>query len=40
LTSEEVAREVLRAFLAEPYGRGEDESLAVLTALDDGKAES
>src|SRR5882724_6049659 len=36
LTSEEVAKEVLRAFLAEPYGRSEDESLAVLTALDGG----
>jgi len=40
LTSEEVAKEVLRAFLAEPYGRSEDESLAVLTALDARKAES
>lgn len=34
LTSEEVAREILRAFLAEPYGRSEDESLAVLSGLD------
>jgi ribose 5-phosphate isomerase B len=34
LTSEEVAREILRAFLAEPYGRSEDGSLAVLSALD------
>jgi ribose 5-phosphate isomerase B len=34
LTSEEVAREILRAFLAEPYGGGEDDSLAVLSRLD------
>jgi ribose 5-phosphate isomerase B len=40
LTSEQVAKEVLGAFLSEPYGSGEDESLAVLTALDARKAES
>ena len=40
LTSVEVAKEVLRAFLAESYARGEDESLAVLSALDEGKRES
>jgi ribose 5-phosphate isomerase B len=34
LTSEEVAREILRAFLAEPYGKSEDGSLAVLSGLD------
>jgi ribose 5-phosphate isomerase B len=34
LASAETAREVLRAFLAEPYGQGEDGSLAVLSGLD------
>jgi ribose 5-phosphate isomerase B len=34
LTSEEVASEILRAWLAEPYARTEDESLAVVSALD------
>ena len=34
LCSEEVAKEILLAFLAEPYGKAEDESLAVLRALD------
>jgi ribose 5-phosphate isomerase B len=34
LTSEEVMKEILSAFLAEPYGKTEDESLAVLSALD------
>ncbi|HXK17107.1 MAG TPA: RpiB/LacA/LacB family sugar-phosphate isomerase [Polyangiaceae bacterium] len=34
LTTAEVAREILRAFLAEPYAGAEDESLAVLGALD------
>jgi len=34
LTTAELAREILRAFLAEPYAASEDESLAVLTALD------
>ena len=37
LTSEEVAREILRAWLAEPYAGTEDQSLAVLSALDGGK---
>jgi len=35
LTSAEVAKEILRAWLAEPYARTEDESLAVLSAMDD-----
>jgi len=34
LTSEEVAKEILSAFLAEPYGRTEDQSLSVLSGLD------
>ena len=34
LTSEEVAKEILAAFLAEPYAGTEDESLAVLSPLD------
>ncbi len=34
LTSEEVAKEILSAFLAEPYGGSEDESLSVLVELD------
>jgi ribose 5-phosphate isomerase B len=34
LTSEEVAKEILAAFLAEPYAGTEDESLGVLSALD------
>ena len=34
LTSEEVAKEILLAWLAEPYIGTEDESLAVLSALD------
>jgi len=34
LTSEQVAREILAAFLSEPYGGTEDASLAVLSALD------
>jgi ribose 5-phosphate isomerase B len=34
LTSEEVMREILRAWLAEPYARTEDESLSVVSALD------
>jgi ribose 5-phosphate isomerase B len=35
LTSEEIAKEILAAWLAEPYGGGEDESLAVLSDLDE-----
>lgn len=35
LTSEEVAKEILEAWLAEPYAGTEAESLAVLGALDD-----
>ena len=35
LTSEEVAKEILAAWLAEPYAGTEAESLAVLSALDD-----
>ncbi len=34
LTSEAVAKEILEAWLAEPYGTTEGESLAVLAALD------
>jgi ribose 5-phosphate isomerase B len=34
LTSAPLAEEILQAFLAEPYAGGEDESLAVLAALD------
>ncbi len=34
-TSEQVAKEIITAFLAEPYAGTEDESLAVLSALDD-----
>ncbi len=33
-TSEEIAREMIVAWLAEPYAGTEDESLAVLSALD------
>jgi ribose 5-phosphate isomerase B len=40
LTTEEVAKEILRAFLAEPYDKSEDESLAVLSALDARRPES
>lgn len=35
LTSEQLAREILLAWLAEPYGGTENESLSVLSALDD-----
>ncbi len=35
-TSEEVAKEILQAFLTEAYGGSEGESLAVLAALDGG----
>lgn len=35
LTSEEVAKEILTAWLAQPYAGTEAESLAVLGALDD-----
>jgi ribose 5-phosphate isomerase B len=34
LTSEQVAKEILVGWLSEPYGGSEDESLAVLSALD------
>ena len=34
LTSAEVMKEILSAFLAEPYGKTEDQSLSVLSALD------
>jgi ribose 5-phosphate isomerase B len=37
LTSEEVAKEILEAWLAEPYGGTEGQSLAVLSALDGGR---
>ena len=40
LTSEEVAKEILAAWLAEPYAGSEAESLAVLSALDDRARES
>jgi len=35
LTSEDVAKEILAAWLAQPYAGTEAESLAVLSALDD-----
>jgi ribose 5-phosphate isomerase B len=35
LTSEDVAKEILLAWLTEPYASTEDESLAVLSAMDD-----
>jgi ribose 5-phosphate isomerase B len=35
LTTPQLAKEIVLAWLAEPYGGTEDESLAVLTALDD-----
>lgn len=34
LTSEEVAKEIVRAWLSEPYGGTEDQSLQVLSGLD------
>ena len=34
LTSHELAKEILTAFLAEPYGGSEDQSLSVLSGLD------
>jgi ribose 5-phosphate isomerase B len=34
LTSEEVAKEIVQAWLAEPYGGTEDHSLQVLSGLD------
>lgn len=34
LVSEEVGKEIVRAFLAQPYAGTEDESLRVLSALD------
>lgn len=34
LTSEAVAKEILAAFFEEPYGRTEDESLAVIAAAE------
>jgi ribose 5-phosphate isomerase B len=34
LTSEEIAKEIVGAWLSEPYANTEDESLAVLRALD------
>jgi ribose 5-phosphate isomerase B len=40
LTSEELAKEIVQAFLSEPYAQGEDESLAVLSALDGKRAGS
>jgi ribose 5-phosphate isomerase B len=39
LTSEEVAKEILAAFLAEPYGGSEEASLSVLVELD-GRVQS
>lgn len=39
LTSEEVAKEIVLAWLAEPYAGTEDESLRVLSTLDGGQAE-
>jgi ribose 5-phosphate isomerase B len=40
LTSEPLAREILLAWLSEPYGGTEDESLGVLSALDGRTRES
>ena len=40
LTTTELAKEILFAFLSEPYAKGEDESLAVLSALDARRPES
>ena len=40
LTSEEVAKEILNAWLSEPYAGTEGESLAVLRALDARSRES
>jgi ribose 5-phosphate isomerase B len=37
LTSEEIAKEILGAWLAEPYAGTEAQSLAVLSALDGGR---
>jgi ribose 5-phosphate isomerase B len=37
LTSEELAKEILSAFLAEPYGGTEDASLALMELLDGAK---
>lgn len=37
LTSEQIAKEILAAWLAEPYAGTEAQSLAVLSALDGGK---
>jgi ribose 5-phosphate isomerase B len=37
LTSEEIAKEILGAWLAEPYAGTEAHSLAVLSALDGGR---
>ena len=34
LTTDEIAREILRAWLAEPYAGSEDQSLEVLSGLD------
>jgi ribose 5-phosphate isomerase B len=34
LTSEELAKEIVQAFLSEPYAQTEDDSLAELSALD------
>jgi ribose 5-phosphate isomerase B len=39
-TSEQIAKEIILAWLAEPYAHTEDESLAVLSTLDGRKAES
>jgi ribose 5-phosphate isomerase B len=40
LTSEEVAKEIVRAWLTEPYGGSEDQSLRVLSGLDGARQES
>lgn len=39
-TSEQIAKEIILAWLSEPYARTEDESLAVLATLDGRKPES
>jgi ribose 5-phosphate isomerase B len=40
LTSEEVAKEIVRAWLSEPYGGTEDQSLQVLSGLDGARQRS
>ena len=37
-TAPEIAKEIITAWLGEPYAQTEDESLAVLAALDDRRS--